>query len=191
LECGLKEAFDGLSKDCWSTAQWSGFGPGKDFPHFAPNAGRVDDDRVSEATSAHHSPMLFSPWGYQRRRSARAAEGREKSQQLFPTENTSCWSKTAFRGQPFARDDFARKLPPIRLALLPRMSHGAILTRGLCECVSLFGHADGCTHTGFASFASRLADGSAANPYRRRHAIALFLKVSRFRYCARQTPQIP
>src|SRR6266550_7496349 len=65
---------------------------------------------------------------------------------------------------------------------LPRMSHGAILTRGLLRMRFTFPDTPMVYTCSFASFESRLADGSAANHTGVLTPSPLFLKVSRFRY---------
>src|SRR5713101_8354251 len=65
---------------------------------------------------------------------------------------------------------------------LPRMSHGAILTRGLLRMRFTFPDTPMVYTYSFASFESRLADGSAANHTGVFTPSPLFLRVSRFKY---------
>src|SRR5260370_2043388 len=65
---------------------------------------------------------------------------------------------------------------------LPRMSHGAIFTRGLFRTRFTFPETPIVYTYSFASFESRLADGSAANHTGVFTPSPLFLKVSRLRY---------
>src|SRR6202521_2668926 len=65
---------------------------------------------------------------------------------------------------------------------LPRMSHGAILTRGLLRMRFTFPDTPIVYTYNFASFESSLADGSAASHTGVFTPSPLFLKVSRFRY---------
>src|SRR5258706_1797566 len=65
---------------------------------------------------------------------------------------------------------------------LPRMSHGAIFTRGLLRMRFTFPETPIVYTHSFASFESRLADGSAANHTGVFTPSPLFLNVSRFRY---------
>src|SRR5258707_2660821 len=65
---------------------------------------------------------------------------------------------------------------------LPRMSHGAIFTRGLLRMRFTFPETPIVYTYSFASFESRLADGSTANHTGVFTPSPLFLNVSRFRY---------
>src|SRR6266851_8054293 len=122
------------------------------------------------------------------------AEGREKPQQLFPWEILLV-EQLHSAGSLFASDISARASTHSP-STLPRMSHGAILTRGLFRTRFTFPETPMVYMYSFASLESRFTAGSAANHTGVFTPSPLILNVSRFRYlcpsnCANPIASLP
>src|SRR6267378_1929474 len=119
--------------------------------------------------------------------------GRIAKTVLSRRRNIAKKSSICFHGKYFL---LSNRIPraassPVRIATrasthspstLPRMSHGAIFTRGLLRIRFTFPETPIVYTYSFASLESRLADGSAANHTGVLTPSPLFLNVSRFRY---------
>src|SRR6267378_3175674 len=119
--------------------------------------------------------------------------GRIAKTVLSRRRNIAKKSSICFHGKYFL---LSNRIPraassPVRIATrasthspstLPRMSHGAILTRGLLRMRFTFPETPIVYTYSFASLESRLADGSAANHTGVFTPSPLFLNVSRFKY---------
>jgi len=126
------------------------------------------------------SLLQFTPAG-SRRQSFRGRRNiAKKIQHLFPREILLVEQSHSRAASSPVR--IATRASTHSPSTLPRMSHGAIFTRGLLRMRFTFPETPIVYTYSFASLESRLADGSAAKPYRRLHTLAAFLECFEFKY---------